>query len=53
VVADSIKAMSAEKVKPIVVPGTQYKLIVFANRYLPWLANILINRNSRHFRVTD
>ena len=53
VVADTIEAMSAEKVKPVVIPGTQYKLTVFANRYLPWLANILINRNARHFRVTD
>ena len=53
VVADTIEAMSAEKVKPVVIPGKQYKLTVFANRYLPWLANILINRNARHFRVTD
>lgn len=53
VVTDTIEAMKAEKVKPLVVPGTQYKLIVFANRYLPWLAAILTKRNAEHFRVTD
>ena len=53
VVADAIEAMKAEKVKPLVVPGTQYKFIVFANRYLPWLAAILTKRNAKHFRVTD
>ncbi len=53
VVADTIRAMSADKVKPVVVPGTQYKMIVFANRYLPWLASILVKRNAKHFRVLD
>jgi short-subunit dehydrogenase len=53
VVADSIEAMSGDRVKAIVVPGRQYKLMVFISRYLPWLATILANRTSRHFRVTD
>ena len=53
VVADTIQAMSADKVKPVVVPGRQYKMIVFANRYLPWLASILVKRNAKHFRVLD
>lgn len=53
VVADTIKAMSADKVKTVVIPGGQYKFIVFANRYLPWLAAILTKRNAKHFRVTD
>ena len=53
VVTDTIKAMSREAVKPVVIPGRQYKAIVFANRYLPWLAAILTKRNARHFRVTD
>ena len=53
VVSDTIKAMSKDVVKPVVIPGRQYKAIVFANRYLPWLAAILTKRNARHFRVTD
>ena len=53
VVGDTIKAMSAENVVPVVVPGRQYKLMVFTNRYLPWLAKILTRRNEKYFRVTD
>ena len=53
VVSDTIRAMSAEKVKTVVIPGRQYKAIVFANRYLPWLAAILSRRTAKHFRVTD
>ena len=53
VVADAINAMSANKVKTVVVPGRQYKFIVFADRYLPWLAAIITKRNAKHFRVTD
>jgi len=53
VVADTIRAMSARKPKVILVPGTQYKVIVFINRYLPWLAAILTKRTAKNFRVTD
>ena len=53
VVADAIKAMSEAKVKTVIVPGRQYKLIVFMFRYLPWLASILTRRNAKHYRVTD
>jgi len=53
VVGDTIKAMSAENVDPLVIPGRQYKFIVFTNRYLPWLAKILTRRNEKHFRITD
>ena len=53
VVGDTLKALSAENVDPVVIPGRQYKFIVFTNRYLPWLANILTRRNEKNFRVTD
>ena len=53
VVADTVMAMSAKEVKPVIIPGRQYKAIVFANRHLPWLAAILTKRNARHFRITD
>lgn len=53
VVADTLRAMSASKPKVILVPGTQYKVIVFINRYLPWLAAILTKRTAKNFRVTD
>jgi hypothetical protein len=45
--------MSADDVKPVLIPGRQYKAIVFMNRYLPWLAAMLSKRAARHFRVTD
>lgn len=53
VVSDTIRAMSADMVKTVVIPGRQYKAIVFASRYLPWLAAILSRRTAKHFRVTD
>jgi short-subunit dehydrogenase len=53
VVADCLDAMGRERVKPIVVPGRQYKLMVWINRYLPWLARINTRRMAKHFRVTD
>ena len=48
VVADAINAMSAGKVKTVVVPGRQYKMIVFVYRHLPWLASILARRNEKN-----
>jgi short-subunit dehydrogenase len=53
VVADCIRAMDAERVKPIVVPGRQYKVMVFIARYLPWLATKFARRNAKYFRITD
>ena len=53
VIADCIEAMDAEKVKPIVVPGRQYKIMVFIARYLPWLARMIARKNARYFRKTD
>lgn len=53
VVADTIKAMSADRVRPVLIPGRQYKAIVFINRYLPWLAAILTRRTASRFRITD
>ena len=53
VVADSLRAMFAKKFKPVVIPGGQYKSIVFMDRYLPWLSAVFARRTARHFRVTD
>lgn len=53
VVADTIQAMSREKVKTVVVPGRQYKVIVFIYRYLPWLGSFLNKRTAKDYRVTD
>jgi hypothetical protein len=53
VVGDTIRAMSADNVKPVVIPGRQYKFMVFASRYLPWLAAILTKRSEKYYRVTD
>lgn len=53
VVSDCIQAMDAERVKPIVVPGRQYKVMVFIARYMPWLARKFAKRNAKYFRITD
>ena len=53
VVSDTLKAMSAEQVKPTVVPGRQYKTLVWVNRYLPWLGALFIKKNASNYRVTD
>lgn len=53
VVADTFKSLSSGKTETVVIPGRQYKLTVFADRYLPWLAAIFTKRIARHFRVTD
>jgi short-subunit dehydrogenase len=53
VVTDCLDAMEEERLKPIVVPGRQYKTMVFIARYLPWLARRIAKRNAKYFRVTD
>jgi len=53
VVADTLRAMYAKKFKPVVIPGAQYKAIVFMDRYLPWLSALFSRRAARNFRVTD
>lgn len=53
VVKEAIDAMSANKVISPVVPGKVYKLIVWINRYLPWLGNIIIKRNASNYRITE
>jgi short-subunit dehydrogenase len=53
VVSDTLSAMSRNKVKTVVVPGTQYKLIVFIYRYLPWLASIMARKTTAQYRVTE
>jgi short-subunit dehydrogenase len=53
VVADAIQALSEDKVKTVIIPGAQYKVIVFLNRHLPWLAAMLTRSQAKHFRVTD
>ena len=53
VVKESIEAMEAEKVKPVVVPGFQYKTMIFLDRQIPWLARMINRRLSKKFRVTE
>lgn len=53
VVGDTIRAMSENRVKPLVIPGMQYKMIAFNSRYLPWLARILARRYEKYYRITD
>ena len=53
VVADAINAVCQDKPKTVVVPGFQYKFVVFANRHLPWLGKMMVKRSAKHFRTTD
>jgi short-subunit dehydrogenase len=53
VVADTIKAMSAKNVRLLVIPGFQYKFMVFISRYFPWLATMLSKKTSKYWRQTD
>jgi short-subunit dehydrogenase len=53
VVSDTLNSMSADQVKTTVIPGMQYKSLVWINRYLPWLGRYFIKRNASNYRVTD
>ena len=53
VVSEALEAMSKDKVKSPVVPGKVYKMIVWINRYLPWLGNMIIKRNASNYRITE
>jgi len=53
VVSETLETLSAENVKPTVVPGRQYKTLVWINRYLPWLGRFFIKRQASNYRVTD
>ncbi len=53
VVATTLRTMSAEQVRTVLIPGGQYKTIEFIERHLPWLAAMLARRTARHFRKTD
>lgn len=53
VVREALDAISKDKVKSPVVPGKVYKLVVWINRYLPWIGNMIIKRNASNYRITD
>lgn len=53
VVREALDAMSKDKVISPVVPGRVYKTIVWINRYLPWLGNMIIKKNASNYRITD
>lgn len=53
VVADALDSLTRPANKTVVVPGLQYKAVVFTSRYLPWLASLLFKKNVKHYRVTE
>lgn len=53
VVADAVNSINSGKSRTVVVPGRQYKMIVFIYRYLPWFADLIAKKNAKHYRVTD
>lgn len=53
VVRDTLENLAARDVKSMLVPGRQYKAMVWINRYLPWLGRFLIKSQASNYRVTD
>ncbi len=53
VVRETLEAMVAGKVKSPVIPGRQYKILVWINRFMPWLGALFIKKNASNYRVTD
>lgn len=53
VVSDALETLSAKEVKSTVVPGMQYKALLWVNQYLPWLGRFFIKWQARNYRVTD
>ncbi|GMR15712.1 MAG: SDR family oxidoreductase [Gammaproteobacteria bacterium] len=53
VVRDALEAMSEDKVKSPVIPGRQYKTLVWINRHLPWLGAMFVKKNASNYRVTE
>jgi short-subunit dehydrogenase len=53
VVSETLTAMSAEKVKSPVIPGWQYRGLVWINRHLPWLGEMIVKKQSSNYRITE
>jgi len=53
VVRECLEAVEKEQVPTMIVPGRQYRTLLWLNRYMPWLANMLMSRNSSKYRTTD
>lgn len=53
VVRECLEAMARDKVPTQIVPGRQYRTLLWFNRHTPWLANLLMNRSSSKYRKTD
>ena len=53
VVSEALEALKKDKVPSPVIPGKIYKLVVWLNRYLPWLGNMFIKKNASTYRISD
>ncbi len=53
VVSETLKAMSEDKVKALVIPGRQYKTLVWINQHLPGLGALFVKKNASNYRITD
>jgi uncharacterized lipoprotein YajG len=53
VVRECLEAVEKEQVPTMIVPGRQYRTLLWLNRHMPWLANMLMSRNSSKYRTTD
>lgn len=53
VVGECLDAMDKDHVPATIVPGRQYRALLWLNRHSPWLFGKLMNRNSSKYRTTE
>ena len=53
VVRECLDAMNKEETPATVVPGWQYRTLLWINRHSPWLFSRLMSRNSSKYRTTE
>jgi short-subunit dehydrogenase len=53
VVKECLDAMDKDKTPAAIVPGWQYRMLLFINRHSQWLFGKLMNRNSSKYRKTE
>lgn len=53
VVRECLQALESNNTASVIVPGRQYRTLLWLNRYMPWLAKPLMNRNSSKYRTTE
>lgn len=53
VVRECLDAMDKDEVPTTIVPGRQYRALLWLNRHSPWLFDKMMNGNSSKYRTTE